>query len=352
MNHRRALVPVALAIALATFFLPALGAAPAPTHAAEVTEMAPAWSPAARAASASEAPPLFLAERAGVSPLATLPDAATGAGDQLAGLRAWNAAGRQPSQSGLVRALPLDRVVRFGGDLPVGAGPYAGGFMLRSGSAGLVWGAEVVVDEAYRLKLHLRDVSLPTGARLWVYDEAGTAKGPFGTDLAVDGALWTPAVRGPAIRLEVELPDPSAGGAASAFTIDAVAEILRFDATGAPAVAARGRLATKADTSCLSNAECISDLDVPPIDLIQAATGLIFFVDGNRLYDCTGGLLNSNSGLPFFLTANHCVATRASAASADIFWDYWQACGGEVNDDVSESFGASSWRPACRAISA
>jgi hypothetical protein len=302
--------------------------------------MAPSWLPASRAGSEPASPPLYLAERAGVSPLATLSVAATGAGDQLAGLRAWNEAGRQPFQSGLVRALPLDRVVRFGDDLPVGAGPYDGGFVLRSGSTGLVWGAEVVVDAAYRLKLHLRDVDLPAGARLWVYDEQGTAKGPFGRELVVDGALWTPAVRGPAIRLEVELPDPSTAGAPAAFTVDSVAEILPLDAIGVPGFAGAGRLAPRVDSSCLGNAECVSDLDVPPIDLIQAATGLTFFVDGNRVYDCTGGLLNSNSQLPFFVTANHCIATRASAASADIFWDYWQACGGEVNDDFSESFGA------------
>jgi len=334
---RRTLVALFCATALLTFVPSPVAGSPAVSS---PTQMAPSWLPASRAGSKPTPPPLFLAERAGVSPLAALSDAETGAGDRLAGLRAWNEAGHRPFQSGLVRALPLEQTVRFDGDLPAGAGPHDGGFVLRSGSTGLVWGAEVTVDGAYRVKLHLRDVRLPEGARMWVYDELGTAKGPFGSELVVEGALWTPAVRGPAIRLEVELPDRSSTAPAAAFTIDAVAQILRLDALGGPGSGDQGRVAPRVDTSCLANAECVSDLDVPPIDAIQAATALLFFVDGNRVFDCSGGLLNSNSGLPFFLTANHCISTRASAASADLFWDYWQECGGDVNDDISESFGA------------
>lgn len=338
MTSRRALAAVVLAVVLSTFFPLSIGASGGAPQTAE--EMAPAWVPVDRAASHSDMLPLALAERAGVNPLATLSDAATGAGDQLAGLVAWNESGRQPLQSGLVRDLPLERTVRFDGELPLAAGPHDGGFLIRSGSSGLVWGAEVEVDKAFRLKLHLRDVELPENAELWVYDEEGTVKGPFGMEQVVDGGLWTPAVHGPVIRLEVQLPTVLAPGTPATFTVDAVAELLRLDGAGTPVLSGGASPMPKVDTSCLVNAQCISDLDVPLIDLMQAATALVFFVDGNRVFSCSGGLLNSNSQLPFFLTANHCISTRASAESSDLFWDYWQECGGSVNEDLSESFGA------------
>jgi len=337
MLRQRTLVAFAFVIALPMVSSVAVGASPALP---ETAEMAPAWVASPRAATSTEQPPLYLAERAGVSPLATLTDAVRGAGDQLAALRAWNESGRRPLQSGFVRSLPLDHLVRFDGDLPVGAGPHDGGLLVRAGGTRLVWGGEVVVDKAFRIKLHLRNVDLPSDSRLWVYGEDGQAKGPFGSELVVEGGLWTPAVRGPVIRLEVELPERPAPGSGAAFTIDEVAEIVPVDAAGAPLLADGGEPLPKVDSSCLANAECVSDLDVPMIDAIQAATALVFFVDGNRLFFCSGGLLNSNSHLPFLLTASHCISTRASAASADLFWDYWQECGGPVNEDLSESFGA------------
>jgi len=301
--------------------------------------MSPGWLPALRALRSEALPPLSLAERGGVTPLATLADAVTGAGDQLAALRAWNESGRRPFQTGFVRPLPLEQVVRFDGELPVGAGLHDGGLLVRSGVSGLVWGTEVDVEDAYRIKLHLREVDLLPETRMWVYGESGEAKGPFGPEVVVDGGLWTPAVAGSVLRLEVELPETPIADSGIGFTIDAVAETVRLDAAGAP-LPADGGVVPKVDSSCLVNAECVPDLDVPFIDVMQAATALVFFVDGSRLFVCSGGLLNSNSHLPFFLTANHCISTRASAVSADLFWDYWQECDGEVNEDLSESFGA------------
>lgn len=337
MPRRRALAAFVFVIALPIILPFSVGASSA---APRTDEMAPARLPTPREAPSTAPPPLRLAQRASVTPLATLAAAVTGAGDRLAALRAWNEAGRQPVRTGFVRSLPLEQIVRFDDELPEGAGPHAGGLLVRSGASGLVWGAEVVVDAAFRIKLHLRDVDLPPGTRMWVYGEDGEAKGPFGSRRAPEGDLWTPAVHGPVIRLEVELPVVPGAGSGTSFTVDAVAEVVRLDAAGAPLLTDGRQVVPKVDSSCLVNAECVPDLDVPFIDSMQAAAATVFFVDGNWVLVCSGGLINSNSHLPFFLTANHCISTRASAASSDLFWDYWQACGGPINEGFSESFGA------------
>ena len=326
--------PLASSLAVLVSLLVPLSA---PAVAAGPTEMPLARATGLRSAAALTPPPLRLAERFGVTPLASLTDASVGAGDQIEALRDWNRSGRQPFRAGFVRSLPLPRRVRFTTDaLSRAAGIYAGGALVRTGPSTVVWGAEVDVADAYRLKLHLADLELPAGARIWVYGEAGDAKGPFGRELAADGGLWTPVVRGPVIRIEVELPTSPAAERTPGFTVDSVAEIFEIGPDGGPVAPA---FRTKVDTSCLINASCVSTGTVPAIRAIQAATALVFFLDGNFVGQCTGGLLNSASQDPFFLTASHCIDTKASAASADLFWDYVQLCGGSVQTP-SETFGA------------
>lgn len=298
----------------------------------------PAAELSSTASRARVAPPLRLAESAGVTPLAVLPEAAVGAGDQLEAVRAWNESGRVPAQAGFVRPLPLARRVHLAAErLHGSAGLHDGGVFVRSGGAHLTWAAEVRVEKAHRLKLHLAAVeALPAGARLWVYGESGEPKGPFGRELVVDGELWTPAVAGPVIRLEVEIP-AGADAAATDFTIDSVAEILPF---AAGADFGDHGLGTKVDTSCIANAACVDPTVLPAIGAMSRATAVYFVVDDGRVGLCTGGLLNSASTSLFFLTANHCVSTRAAAVTADLFWDYVQDCGGEIRDDAWETFGA------------
>lgn len=319
-------------------FVAALAAAAAPAAAAPpVPSMDPRPAPSLETRSAPA--PLRLAESVGLEPLAVLSEASVGARDELDALHAWNAAGRRPMRAGFVRPLPLPHTVTFSPrTLPEAAGAHDGGALVRLGGDRLVWGTQVEVTGAHRLKLHLSGAdTLPEGARLWVYGETGAAKGPFGSDLAVEGSLWTPVVRGPSIRLEVELTDRLEAGRPVVLTLDSVAELLALAPDGAPVT---GGVAPKVDTSCLQNAECVSDLDVPLIEVMQRATGLVFFLRGDFVGLCSGGLLNSASQSPFFLTAGHCIDTRASAATVDVFWDATQECGGSgFNEDLWETFG-------------
>src|SRR5690349_2862204 len=107
-------------------------------------------------------PPLRLAESQ--APRATLRRAEEGALDRLDAMTLRNLSGALPVQNGFARPLPAP--VRM---LAADA--------VSSGSS-RVWGTRVRVAGAWRLRLHLENVSLPAGTRLWVWG-AGEEPRPF-----------------------------------------------------------------------------------------------------------------------------------------------------------------------------
>ncbi len=205
------------------------------------------------------------------------------------------------------------------------AGLHAGGAFVQADATNTVWGAEVTVADSYRLRLHLGELSLPAGARLWVYGDDGESAGSFGPELAYQGSLWTPSVAGPTIRIEVEL-DRSALGAGTGyrFTIDEVAELLRLDAAGAPVLTPGPQAA---DSSCLVDVSCVGTGTFPAVGGAEKAVAQLDFITGPFMARCSGGLLNVAAGAPPgtpypFLTANHCISTQSEASSLEATWDF------------------------------
>ncbi len=318
-------VVLALVLALS---LPALGWS-------QSAPMAPVPRSTAKVRVSAE-PPARVAGSFGVAPMASLTEARTGAADQLAALESWNRAGRLPLRIGILRPVPLPRTVTFGPALAAeAAGLHAGGAFVRAGAGSTVWGGAVTVADAYRLRLHLADVHLPAGARLWVYGDDGETVGPFGPELASQGGLWTPSVAGPTIRLEVEVDGAALqAGAGYRFTVDRIGQIFRLDARGAPILTPAPQAV---DSSCLEDVSCVTPATFPVVQQAEKAIAHLEFVpDSGGLAACTGGLLNVADGAPPgtplpFLTANHCISTQAEASSLDAFWDYkTTSCGGAL----------------------
>lgn len=276
----------------------------------------------------SSEPPLRIAERFGVEPLATLAEAAVAAREQIDAVVEWNAAGRRPLKDGFVRPLALPRPVAFPESVTTSpAGLHGGGALVRHSADTLVWGAEIRVEGAYRLRAHLDDVHLPAGVRLWVYGEGDEAVGPFGRELLGPDGLWTPSVGGPVLRIEAEVPRRAGAGEPPRFTVDRVAELLHLGPDGFPEAVTR----PKADASCLVDVTCVGEGDFPVVRLVERAIGHMHYVKGANSFLCTGGLLNDvgSTGTPFFLTANHCLSSQASASSLEVFWDFFtNTCSG------------------------
>lgn len=252
--------------------------------------MAGAWDTSAPQPPSYGEPPLRANNEVG-RVVATF-DAATEA--DLAALRSHNKIGAGPSRVGIVRRLPEPVIASRGTSI--------------ASNEAFRWRGTVHVARASRLRLELIGVDVPSDAKFWVYGSDGPAYG-FDASLAYQGALWTPSVEGQTITVEVESPTT-----VRPFTISSVADI-RASAEVFPT-----------DTSCAEDAKCYSGFE----DEARGIAHMQFVSEGSA-WICTGALLNSadEKFTPYFLTANHCIATPAEAASLETFWDFKTAtCNG------------------------
>lgn len=282
------------------------------------------------------APRLRLESALAAAPLHTLPPASTGAADQLASLKAWNAAGRLPLKVGFARTLAAPAVVGLGG--VTGASsvprPFAGGLLADAGGGALAWGTRVTVQDGYRLRLHLSDVHLPAGTRMWVEAQGGSPR-EFGLELASpQGDLWTPSVKGESLILEVHVP----AGAPASFVVREVMEMVNFGAGGAGG-AGDVLAAPPGDPSCIVDSSCsTASSALPSLDLYRHAVAQLTFAQQGGLFVCSGGLLADSKGdfAPYLLTANHCFADQAGASSLEAVFDFYtSSCNGTPPDETT-----------------
>ena len=165
----------------------------------------------------------------------------------------------------------------------------------------------IVSEGAVAVRVQFKDMSLPPGARVFVYSLANPNEyyGPYeGRGPSEDGTFWTPAMRGDTAVIEYFAP----AGISSAKTPYKVFSIAHVYKDMTPKAAAG---------SC--------ELEVTS-DWINVAksVGRIDFVSQGFVGTCTGTLLNNqaNDQKPYFLTANHCLSTQTEAQSATVYWNY------------------------------
>jgi len=292
-----------------------------------------AWMPPAAASRTAPAPRLQLESALAAAPLHTLPPASAGAADQLAALKAWNAAGRLPFKNGFTRVLVSPAIVRLGGVAGVAGRvaaprPFAGGLLAAGGTGGLAWGTRVTVQDAYRLRLHLSDVHLPAGTRMWVESQGGTPR-EFGLELlSPRGDLWTPSVKGDSLLFEVHVP---AGAAAASFAVREVLELVDLARAGAG-------VADTGEASCVVDSSCSAANALPNLATYRHAMAQLSFVEQNQGLLCSGGLLTDTKSdfIPYLLTANHCFADQSAASSLEAVFDYFTtSCNGKPPDETT-----------------
>ncbi len=262
--------------------------------------------------------PSRLAAKQLSGPLAHLSAAAVGARDEVEAVAAWNAAGRLPAKNGFTRRLPLPQTVRLTGELASGA--WDGGAVARRAGGELVWSTRVDVESADRLRLHLTDVTLPVGTKIWVWS-ADETRGPFGPERAGQkGEIWTPSVHGGSVWIEVALPaDAFAENAAYGFALRDLLELVDNHAAG---LINNPQAVT---TTCLVDGRCVASTTFAPIASYRSGVASLEFVENGSGFLCTGSLLNDSrvDFVPYLLTANHCISTQAVASTLDAVWDYY-----------------------------
>lgn len=209
--------------------------------------------------------------------------------DDVAALRAYNAAGNVPARVGVVRTLVAPLTVTRGVRALANDEPFR-------------WRGSARVAGGNRLRLQLTGVNVPADAKFWAYGAGGEAYG-FDAALAYQGTLWTPSVEGDTITIEVETR-----GSTASFTISAVTDIRPVSEV------------IPHDASCIQDAGCYANNVIS----YGSAVALMQFVSGGSSYICTGSLIidAAKTYAPYFLTANHCISTASEAASLEAIWDY------------------------------
>lgn len=100
--------------------------------------------------------------------------------------------------------------LKVASSFPIGGGLNDIGAWVQTKPGWSSWRLRLVSENAQSMALHLKPFQLPADAELWLCTPSGekqgpfTAKGPTGT-----AELWSPALNGPELWLELQAPDAS-----------------------------------------------------------------------------------------------------------------------------------------------
>lgn len=208
------------------------------------------------------------------------------------------------------------------------------GHLLVSSSEQAVWEIEVVSHDAKALRFWFDDLDLADGVQLFVYNDEGRVEGPFEARGPDQSGRWlSGSIFGDRARVRLQA-DSMQALQASTFRIDSVvhmgqrfvvADVIRDDYLGqSESDEARGTFCGFDVPSCTVNGVCAMDTNPSFANTVKGIAHINFMV-GSSSYICTGALLNSTGGgprPPYFLTANHCFDSQASATTLEAVYDY------------------------------
>ncbi len=127
---------------------------------------------------------------------------------------------------------------------------------------------------------------------------------------------WSPVILGPEITIEVDLPE-SLPDSALQFSIPKVSHLYSSPIGTRALVEKIGQSA-----SCHVDSQCYQSAWSNE----SSAIAKMVFSDSGSSYVCSGTLLNdmdTTSSIPYFLSANHCIADQTVASSLQTYWFYW-----------------------------
>ena len=206
---------------------------------------------------------------------------------------------------------------------------------VRQATDGAVWTVTAESDGASGLRVHFTGFDLPSGAEVYIYNDAGeaygpyTARGPHG-----DGQFWSHSVGGSTAYIQMryfgKLDTPSL--AKIRFGINQVAH-LGSHAVNPIGVEPEEPVTT--DSFCTFNASCVENascLNIPgAVSIAQDAVAHMQWISGPYIYICTGGLLtdtDASGDRLLFLTANHCLSRGKDAKNLETFFLFTTNCNG------------------------
>ena len=202
-----------------------------------------------------------------------------------------------------------------------------------------LWRASLRSEGAGGVRVHFTGFDAGAG-RVWVHDGSGeeseiygpyTARGPYG-----DGDFWSDIVLSDRIIIEYEPASPMGPVDNPPFQIREMSH-LTLDAL--PRLAG-SKGSERVAASCNVDVTCHPDW----AETAKAVAHIVYESD-RRTFVCSGTLLNTrnSSRIPYFLTAQHCIANDATARTVNAFWFYQTSvCNGAPPDrrNVPRTLGA------------
>lgn len=188
---------------------------------------------------------------------------------------------------------------------------------------------------AYGLRVGVQVEQLPDNAVIRVYradlrDKAYQTTGESvnallalnraaGDTSAAAKTWWTPDMGAGETTIEIALP-ASVNTAAVQIAIPTVSHV--FQNLALPTETEWAEFTKATSGACNLDATCTTNYALER----NAVARMTFVSDGNG-YLCTGTLLNNSKAdfTPYFITANHCISTQASATSMQTNWFYRSA---------------------------
>ncbi|HEX8171781.1 MAG TPA: hypothetical protein VF824_14685 [Thermoanaerobaculia bacterium] len=203
-----------------------------------------------------------------------------------------------------------------------------GGLLDHSGST-MIWTAGFRSPGADATRLEIEG-SLPAGARAYVYADTGEVYGPYTHQQLAGDTFWTNIIYNDSLYLELQFDAASAP-----FVNIRVTGVVHMES---PAMKANAPVTSLA-TECFVPEPCVGLGEFEAVAEASDAVAQLSFVKDGSSFVCTGGLLNNTNedGTPYFLTANHCFNTQASATSLVTTWRYKTTSCSDTNFNPSRS---------------
>jgi len=128
---------------------------------------------------------------------------------------------------------------------------------------------------------------------------------------------WSPVLEGERARVELEL---AAGVDPARVEIEFI-RLSHLEVAGAALL--NKRIGDIGDSGrCNIDIACVSNPSFALREAVKSVAKMIFSNGSGSSFLCTGSLLNSSpaTGIPYFLTAAHCLDTQALASSVNTYW--------------------------------
>jgi len=196
--------------------------------------------------------------------------------------------------------------------------------LLKQIDEGFVWTSIIESEGASALRLHFENFDLPQGVALYLYNESGQAQGPYsGKGLDEDGEFWSHTIFGERIVLQLHAED---GADLESVRFD-IAELLP---TNDRFLLAKGYNDLVTHKLCDQNVDCAENaMCQSGFNTFKKAAAHIKFIENGHSYICSGALINDrvSGAIPWFTTANHCIAYQSVAETVEAFFQYQSECG-------------------------